>query len=272
MAMGSFGSVSEIPGGIEITQEAAAGNKGEVSLVTVNPQTGTYIPIPLDDGRTLHFNKATGVAYFSDPGGAKTYFENVWLQPYELQNCEKDDADSCASVTVLPVAAYQNSMGTTGEFTTSTAYGDDQSYNRIRYNVIMGDTQDLAAQTISQTALAKFAGKLNGMTSAEMTIELNLINDPLVLMQLLNVDSDPPLNEAAREAIRARLKTIKEKKRQRQQKGPAGDKNSEKAREMGKKDLLLDRKRTSPDDAEAEQPGGAEIFGESDNSDDNGSR
>lgn len=269
MAMGSVGSISEMPGGIEITQGATAGNKGEVSLVTVNPQTGTYVPVPLDDGRTLHFNKATGIAYFSDPGGAKTYFENVWLQPYELQSCEKDDADSCSTVTVLPAAAYQNSIGTTGEFTASTPYGDDQSYNRIRYNVIMGDTQDLSAQTISQTALAKFASKLNGMTAAQIAIELNLITDPLVLMQLLNVE--PPLNETVREAIRARLKAIKEKKRQRREQGsPAEDKNSKKTQEMEKENLLLDRKQ-HPDDVEARQPG-AEIFGESDNSDDNGAR
>ena len=237
-------------------------------MVTVNPQTGTYVPVPLDDGRTLHFNKATGIAYFSDPGGAKTYFENVWLQPYELQNCEKDDVDSCSSVSVLPVAAYQNSMGKTGEFTPSTPYGD-QSYNRVRYNVIMGDTQDLSAQTISQTALAKFASKLNGMTSAQITMELNLINDPLVLMQLLNVE--PPLNETVREAIRVRLKAIKEAKRQRQQDNPAEDQNTKKTREMKEESFLLDRQQPSPDDAEAKQPG-SEIFGESDNSDDDGAR
>lgn len=263
--MGSFGSVSDIPGGIEIagTSDAAGGKKGEVSLATVNPQTGTYLPVPLDDGRTLYFNKATGIAYFSEPGGAKTYFENVWLQPYELENCEKDDVDSCSSVSSLPVASYQNTLGKTGEFSSETPYGD-QAYNRIKYNIIMGDTQDLSAQTISQTSLAKFASKLNGMTSAQIALELNLINDPLVLMQLLNVD--PPLNETAREAIRTRLKSIKEEKRRRRsQDNTEKDQNAKKMQEMEEQHLLPNGKPTELNDT-GTRPSDTALFGNDDSS------
>ena len=142
--------------------------------------------------------------------GKKTQFESVWRQLYGLKNCQKDEDESCAEVARLPVTAYQNTIGQTVSFVSTAAYGD-KSYNRIEYNVVMGDTPDLSQdQTVLQPQLIEFSHQLNHMNQAALDQFLNQIKDSFVLMHLLN---EPLLNEMVKKAIRFRLAALKQQRR-----------------------------------------------------------